>query len=471
MSFRSSTPCAASGTCSVPQTRVFRTSSFRLALIYAALTGVSFVILLAVIFFSTTRFMRHQIDDSVSSEVSEILADAQGQGPESVRTMVRGLASHPAGFYYLFQDLQGVAQAGNLPAMEPREGVREWPQTPKARRSVFSAIRGRGVSVPGGYLFVGWSTHQLNEMEEMVVRSFSWALAACIALALAGGWVMSARLMRRIETVSNTSRNIISEDLRQRLPVTQAADELDHLAGSINAMLDRIETLMEDLRQVTSDIAHDLRTPLTRLRQRLELASRPGIEIETLRDTLGRSVAEIDAILGVFAALLHIAQLQSGPRRAAFKQVDLSELLGTIAELYKPMAEENGQLLKEKLDGSLVVQGERELLMQLFANLTENALRHTPRGSTVSIVASAADGLVTVSIIDDGPGIPENMREKVLQRFFRLEVSRTTAGNGLGLSLANAIVQAHDAKLALVDAAPGLRASVIFTASQIAPIG
>jgi signal transduction histidine kinase len=446
----------------VPQTRIFRTSSFRLALIYTALTGVSFAILLAVIFFSTTRFMRHQIDDSVSSEVGEILADSQGHGPDSIRSVVQTLSSHPAGFYYLFQDAQGVAQAGNLPAMEPRIGVREWPQASKSEHAVFSAIRGRGVSVPGGYLFVGWSTHQLNEMEEMVVRSFAGALAACIALALAGGWVMSARLMRRIETVSNTSRNIISEDLRQRLPVTQAGDELDHLAGSINAMLDRIETLMEDLRQVTTDIAHDLRTPLSRLRQRMELASRPGTDVEALRNTLASSVTEIDSILSIFAALLHIAQLQSGPRRAAFKEVDLSALLGTIAELYKPMAEENGQHLLEKVDGSLFVRGERELLMQLFANLTENALRHTPRGSTVSICASRSNGTLTVGIVDDGPGIPDNMREKVLQRFFRLEVSRTTVGNGLGLSLANAIVNVHDARLELADAAPGLRASVIF---------
>ena len=446
----------------MPQTRVFRTSSFRLALIYTALTGVSFAILLAVIFFSTTLFMRHQIDDSVSSEVGEILADTQGQAPESMRTVVQALSNHPGGFYYLFQDAQGTVQAGNLPAMEPRGGVREWPQMPKSRRSAFSAIRGRGVNVPGGYLFVGWSTHQLNEMEEMVVGSFAWALAACIALALAGGWLMSARLMRRIETVSNTSRNIISEDLRQRLPVTQAGDELDHLAGSINAMLDRIEALMEDLRQVTTDIAHDLRTPLTRLRQRMELASRPGVEVETLRKTLGSSVAEIDAILSIFAALLHIAQLQSVPRRGAFKDVDLSELLGTIAELYRPMAEENGQFLLEKAAESLFVQGERALLMQLFANLTENALRHTPRGSTVAILASRSDGNVVVSIVDDGPGIPDNMREKVLQRFFRLEVSRTTVGHGLGLSLANAIVMAHGARLELADAAPGLRASVIF---------
>jgi signal transduction histidine kinase len=444
----------------VPKTKVYRTTSFRLALIYTALTGISFVILLVVIFFSTTHFMRHQIDDSVSSEVGEILADSQEPG--SILAVVQGLSRHPAGFYYLFQDDHGVAQAGNLPALEALQGVREWPKSPNLKRSAFSAIRGRGVIVPGGYLFVGWSTHQLNEMEEMVVGAFAWGLVACIALALAGGWVMSARLMRRIETVSNTSRNIISEDLRQRLPVTQAADELDHLAESINGMLDRIEMLMEDLRQVTTDIAHDLRTPLTRLRQRLELASRPEIDVATVRNTLGLSVTEIDSILGIFAALLHIAQLQGGPRRAAFKDVDLTELLATIAELYRPTAEENGQILLETVDKALVVEGERELLMQLFANLTENALRHTPRGSTVTIRASRADGRLTVSVIDDGPGIPENMRGKVLQRFFRLEVSRTTIGNGLGLSLANAIVRAHEATLELADAAPGLRASVIF---------
>ena len=178
--------------------------------------------------------------------------------------MVHGLSGHPAGFDYLLQDAQGAVLAGNLPAIDPREGVREWAQTRGHLHAPFSAMRGRGVRVPGGYLFVGWSTHQLNEMEEMVVGTFAWGLAASIALALTGGWVMGSRLMHRIEAVSNTSRNIIGEDLQQRLPVTQAGDELDHLAASINAMLDRIQALMEDLRQITTDIAHDLRTPLTK---------------------------------------------------------------------------------------------------------------------------------------------------------------------------------------------------------------
>jgi len=432
---------------------------------YATMTGITFLILLSVIFVSTTRFMRHQIDDSVNSEVEEIFEDSPGRNPDAIGQVVQGLAEHPSGFYYLLQDSKGQVLAGNLPAIDPEPGVREWRKTTKAKNVGLSAIRGRGVVLPGAYLFVGWSTHQLLEMEEMVVGSFAWGLAASIVLALVGGLIMSGRLMHRIETISVTSRSIIGEDLQQRLPVTRAGDELDHLAVSINAMLDRIAALMNDLRQVTTDIAHDLRTPLTRLRQRLELAIRPGEDAAAARLTLENAVVEIDSILAIFSALLRIAQIESGNRRLGFKSVPLSELLGTIAELYRPMADENGQILIESIEPSLQVNGERELLMQLFANLIENALRHTPRGSTISVVARRLGSSAQISVIDNGHGIPENFRDKVLQRFFRLESSRTTVGNGLGLSMANAIVKVHDATLELADAAPGLRATVLLEAS------
>src|SRR5579864_449922 len=445
------------------RTRLLRTSSFRLALVYAALSGVSFLILLGVIFLSTARFMRHQIDDIVTSEINEILSDAHSRSLADLGVVVNALARHPAGFHYLLQDSAGHVVAGNERALDPQEGVREWSDSPRQGHRhgrPYAALRGRGVRLPEGYLFVGWSTHQVTEMEEMVVGTFAWGLGASIALALAGGLWMSGRLMSRIETVSNTSRNIIGEDLQQRLPVTEADDELDHLAVSINTMLDRIQALMQDLRQVTTNIAHDLRTPLTRLRQRLELASLPQADVETIRTTLSSTVQEIDSILSIFAALLHIAQLEAGTGRAGFKAVDLSGLLATSVELYRPMADEKGQTLAEDVEESLTVQGERELLMQLFANLIENALRHSPRGSSVAIVARKTNDWVTVSVVDNGPGIPENMRTKVLQRFVRLESSRTTPGSGLGLSLANAIVKAHEATLELSDAGPGLRATV-----------
>ena len=437
--------------------RIFRTSSFRLALIYAALTGVSFMVLFAVIFLSTTRFMRHQIDDSVASEIEEIFSDSEGRDVQAIRAVVEGLARHPSGFYYLLQDSQRKVQAGNLAALEPNEGVLEF----AARHTAVPySMRGRGVGLPDGYLFVGWSTHQLLEMEEMIIGSFAWGLAASIALALVGGLIMSGRLMHRIETVSVTSRNIIGEDLRQRLPVTRSNDELDHLAQSVNAMLDRIQGLMSDLRQVTTDIAHDLRTPLTRLRHRLELASRhdAGTQLESV--TLKSAIVDIDSILAIFGALLRISQIENGSARAGFKSVDLSELIATMAEIYRPMAEENAQSLIEKIDPSLTVNGDRELLMQLFANLLENGLKHTPRGSTISIEAHRSGDHIAVSVTDDGPGIPAHLREKVMQRFFRMESSRSTSGHGLGLSLASAIAKVHGTRIDLSDSAPGLTVTV-----------
>ena len=433
---------------------------------YASLTGITFLILLSVIFLSTTRFMRHQIDDSVASEVDEILTDSQGGNLEVIKGVVQGLSKHPSGFYYLLQNSDGMVEAGNLPALDPKAGVREWGAKSRRTQTPFSAVRGRGVNLPGLYLFVGWSTHQLLEMEEMVVGSFAWGLAASIVLALAGGLIMSGRLMHRIETVSTTSRNIIGYDLQERLPVTRAGDELDHLAGSINAMLDRIQGLMNNLREVSTDIAHDLRTPLTRLRQKMELAMRQGADVDREHDTLESAVAEIDSILGIFGALLRIAQIESGALRSSFTIIDLSELIVTVAELYRPMAEENGQTLNEAIETTLKVKGDRELLMQLLANLVENALRHTPRGSIVSICARKSDRFVAISVIDNGTGIPEDRRQKVLQRFFRLESSRTTLGNGLGLSLVSAIAKVHDADLVLSDAGPGLNATVRLSAAD-----
>jgi signal transduction histidine kinase len=217
---------------------------------------------------------------------------------------------------------------------------------------------------------------------------------------------------------------------------------------------------MDDLRQVTTNISHDMRTPLTRLRQRLEIAQQSNVDGEQLREILARTAGEIDVILEIFGALLRIAQIESGERRAGFKDVHLSDLLHTAAELYRPAAEEKNQVLQEKIDAGLAVKGDRELLMQLFANLIENAVRHAPSEARLEVWAATAGDRVEVGVTDDGPGIPANMHAKVMQRFFRLETSRTTPGSGLGLSMSLAIVNLHDATLVLADNRPGLRATV-----------
>jgi signal transduction histidine kinase len=425
------------------------------------MTGVSFIVLFGVILWSTAHFMRHQIDDSVANEIDEILTDPQSSNPAGLASVVAGLARHSGGFYYLLQDAAGNAIAGNMPSLVPTVGIREWAKGTGVAQPWNRAVRGKGVAVGGGYLFVGWSTHQLREMQEMVTRSFMWGLAASVALALFGGVLAGRRIMRKIESVSETTRDIVAGDLTRRVRGTSAGDEFDHLAAGINSMLDRIQSLMSELQQVTTDIAHDLRTPLSRLRQRLESVQRPDAAAAELREVLAGTVGEIDVILGIFSALLRIAQIEGGARRSEFSAVDLNELLGTVAELYRSSAEEKRQEFLLAVADDLRVRGDRELLLQLFANLVENAIKHSPPESTIAVSASHQAGMARIVVADDGPGIPPHLHTKVLQRFFRLESSRTTQGSGLGLSLVHAIAKLHEATLELRDNHPGLRVTVM----------
>jgi signal transduction histidine kinase len=429
------------------------------------MTGLSFIVLFGVILWSTAHFMHHQIDDSVANEIDEIVTDPQSVNLAGLASVVGGLARHSGGFHYLLQDSAGKVIAGNMQSLDPQVGVRELTRPPSVTRSRDRSIRGKGVAVEGGYLFVGWSAHQLREMEEMVTGSFMWGLAASVVLALVGGVFAGHRIMRKIESVSETTRDIVAGDLTRRVRVSSAGDEFDNLAGSINSMLDRIEGLMSELRQVTTDIAHDLRTPLSRLRQRLERAQRPEADVPELREAVAGTVGELDVILGIFGALLRIAQIESGARRSGFGVVDLSELLGTVAELYRSSAEEKRQAFLLSVADNLRVGGDRELLLQLFANLVENAIKHSPPESRITLSAWQEPGRACVEIADNGPGIPAQLRSKVLQRFFRLESSRTTQGSGLGLSLAHAVVKLHEASMELSHNDPGLKVVVAMPAA------
>ncbi|HEY6451306.1 MAG TPA: ATP-binding protein [Steroidobacteraceae bacterium] len=449
--------------------RVLRTSSFRLTLLYAGLTGLSFLLLFGVVYWSTAHSMERQIDESVAGEITEIRADAQDGGLARLRAVVRELNDRSPDYLYLLQDATGAVLAGNLPATQPLPGVRQWPAAAGRARGPYSGLRGRGVEAEGAYLFVGLRTVQLHEMERTVVRAFLAGLALAMVLALAGGAAMSFSVLRRIESVSRTSRDIIGGDLQRRIPDRGSGDEFDHLAASLNAMLDRIQTLMEGLRQVTNDIAHDLRTPLTRMRQRLELAQRRGAAAGDAGGVLIEALRDIDTILDTFGALLRIAQIEGGARVAGFVELDLDELLRTVAELYQPSLDEKGQTLSMRIAAALRVRGDRELLTQMFANLLDNAVRHCPAGARIELSAQRRGAAIEVRISDDGPGIPAEFRHKVLQRFFRLEASRSTPGSGLGLSLVEAIARLHECELALTDHAPGLCVGVTLRAAGVGP--
>ncbi|WP_347261339.1 HAMP domain-containing sensor histidine kinase [Rudaea sp.] len=444
--------------------RLFRTSSFRLTLLYVLFTGASFLVLFAVIFWSTTSFMQHQIDITVAAEIKEVRTAAGDGSSESLRRAIESSTKQAGGFYYLLQDRAGNVRAGDLPPLDPISGIREWLEPNRLPHYPDTDIRGRGEATDdGGYLFVGTNSHEVHELRESVAQSFLWGLGAAMLLVLVGGALMSASVLRRIEAVSQTSRDIVAGDLQRRIPLNGSGDEFDHLADSLNAMLDCIGVLMEGLRQVSTDIAHDLRTPLTRLRQRLELAQQRPPDSAALHATIAATLTDIDAILQTFGALLRIAQIESGARKASFRTVDLSELLHTVAEIYQPAIEEKSQSLHADIAAGLSVHGDRELLTQLFANLVENASRHCNEGASIELAARRTSAGVEVLVADNGPGIPADMRDKVLQRFVRLDASRTTPGNGLGLALAHAVAALHDAELELGDNAPGLRIDVRFS--------
>jgi signal transduction histidine kinase len=441
--------------------RVFRTSSFRLTALYGGLTSAGYLLLFAIVFWSTTHYMQQQLDSSVAGELTEIQNAAPDGGRDQIRDVVAGLIGRSPDYFYLLQDADGRVLIGNLPATRAVTGIRQWPGSRRHRGNPFSGIRGRGIIVAGGaYLFVGLSTVQLHEMEELILHAFLWGLALALVLSLAGGAAVSLSVLRRIESVSRTSREIIGGDLQRRIPERGTRDEFDHLGASLNAMLDRIQTLMDGLRQVSNDIAHDLRTPLTRLRQRLELAQHDAAGGPLAAAIIPQTLCDIDSILETFGALLRIAQIESGACQAGFRPVHLGEVLRNVVEVYQPACEERGQTLEMHIETSPDVLGDRELLTQLFANLLDNASRHSPPGARIEVAATASTDRVSVVVADSGPGIPAEFRVKVMQRFFRLESSRSTPGNGLGLSLAAAIARIHGADLELGDHAPGLTVTV-----------
>jgi signal transduction histidine kinase len=444
--------------------RLFRTSSFRLTLLYAAVLGGSAMLLFGIAAWSVTGFMTEQIDATTASELAEVQADADGQSTDALRQVIEGLTVRSPGIFYLLQSADGHVLAGNMLPLEPKPGPRAlaWAHQPPEHHTP-GGIRGRGLVLPdGAYLFVGVSDYQLGEVREVIIRAGLLGLAAALVLALAGGVAMSYGVLRRVEAISRASRAIMAGDLQQRMALRGTDDEFDHLSASLNGMLDRIQDLMLGLQQVSSDIAHDLRTPLTRLRQRLEMARRREHSVEGLHNALDGAIHNGEAILETFGALLRIAQVEAGTRRSGFTAVALSELLDGLIEAYQPVAEEKRQSLQGRVTPGLHVHGDRELLTQLFANLIENAISHSPAGTKISVESAVAPSEVLVVVADNGPGIPVAFRRKVLQRFYRLEASRTTPGNGLGLSLVAAVATLHTAAIDLQDNEPGLKCRLRF---------
>ena len=450
---------------SVTLPRVLRTSAFHLTLLYAGLFGCSALILLGVVYWATGVYMSNSLDAAIDSDIIELEDSLQVGGNEGLTEQVKERVQQaPNGpMYYLLEDSKGKVVAGNIPPSYGGEGRFDL-KVPRSN-SPSVAVHAHGITLANHeYLMVGVDALPRREMRKLILRVFEWSSAITLVLAFAGGALMSGGLLRRIETISRTARDIMAGDFSKRIPVRGTHDEFDHLVRSLNAMLERNEVAMESVRQVSNDIAHDLRTPLTRLRQRLELAQRRARSLEDWQRAADGCISDMDAILATFGALLRIAQIESGMPARRFAKVDLSELLRTVIEVYQPMAEEREQRFSAEIASRLMVWGERELLAQMIANLIENAMKHSPVGASIRLTTSQTPRAIVVAVIDNGPGIPLTDRGRVFQRFYRLESSRSTAGNGLGLSLVEAIAALHGVSIELTDNGPGLRVTLQFLA-------
>ena len=459
-------------------TRLLDTTTFRLALIYLGLFGISALALLGYLYFATAGFMTQQTEETIQAEIEGLAEQYNNQGIQRLRQVIaqRSEAQPNRASIYLLIDPLGRRIAGNLDIWPPEA---KWGEEGWLTFAV--AVRPDGVHVenrravaqrfwltgPAGryHLLVGREVEDRLQLQTKIKHALSWGVGLTLLLGLAGGLLMSRGLLRRVDAINRTTEQIMAGDLSQRISLKAArGDEFDQLASNLNAMLDQIERLLEGMQRVTDNIAHDLRTPLNRMRSRIEVALLGDAKDETLRPVLEQTLADAETMIGTFNALLDIARAEAGSERAALERVTLSDLIRDMADFYRPLAEEKNQTISVASLPDIDLQANRHLLSQALANLLDNAIKYTPEGGDIEL--SLDDGPV-ITVADSGPGIPIEDREHVLERFVRLDETRTTPGNGLGLSLVKAVAKLHGAALILGDNEPGLRVSLDFSGRKI----
>ena len=449
--------------------RVLRTASFRLAALYVAIFALSSGVLGAAVFLAARSALQEQMTVRIEAEAAFLRGEFQTGGLDHLLAIVRSRGRGITALDYLVQGPDGTHLAGEMPAA-PRQPGWATVDVPEAKEDGGRPewVRALVLDLGGGLLLaVGDDMGRVSEVEEAVATAFLWTVGLAALLGIGGGMVLSRAFLARVDAISRTAEAIIGGDLARRVPVRGTGDDLDRLAGTLNRMLDRIGVLMESLHQVSSDVAHDLRTPLSRLYQRLEDArthARSTAEYELAVDAAMR---DAEGLLDTFAALLRIAQVEGASPRAGFGQVDLSAVAAAVADAYRPDAEDAGHILTANVAPGVTIHGDQDLLTQAAANLVENALRHTPPGTRIILrLSGSRHAGACLSVEDDGPGVGGEDLPRLVHRFYRGDRSRTTPGNGLGLSLVAAVADLHGAKLRLRNAGPGLWVSMMFPAGQ-----
>ena len=453
---------------------VLRTQAFRIVLIYLALFALSATALVGFVYWNTARILDQQTDETIGVEVTGLVEQYQRQGLTGLTDVIIRRSIRGGQGLYLLAARDRKAIAGNLdgwPQVEFEPGGAGFVEFNYERRiandSELRRARGKIFKLPQGlFLLVARDVHERHQIETLFTTLLPWSVGLMIAMGLAGGLFVSRRFLARLDVINRTSRDIIGGDLSKRVPMTRAGDEFDDLAGHLNRMLDRIERLLRGMREVSDNVAHDLRSPLNRLRARLEHAHRnEPSDTEAARD-IEAAISETDNLMSTFNSLLLIAEAEAGSVRETMEEFDLRDIIVDIGDLYAPVAEEKGLRLEVRAASGAVIRGNRNLVSQALANLVDNAIKYTPQGGSISVSLEHGALGPAIVVADSGPGIPAADRPRVTERFVRLESSRHSPGTGLGLSLVAAVARLHDAEFELQDNAPGLRAGLRFRRGQ-----
>jgi signal transduction histidine kinase len=463
-----------SGTVSVLLAKTLTSSTFKLALIAIATFGAIVSAIFGYVYVSTTSYVRGRSDSVIMTEYSSLRSDYQRSGRDGlIDAISRRMTYRSSGDrIYLLVDPAMSVLAGNLKAWPP--GVQAgsgWAEFRAAGTSPAATsaplLRAVTETFPNGdRLLVGRDISDLDSFTAQIRTAVISGLALIFVLAGVVSILVTRRTVGRIESINTTTAAIMRTGLDTRIPLRGSNDEWDRVAENLNLMLDRIETLMAEVKQVSDNVAHDLRTPLTRMRGRLEKAFHGRRVADDDQSLIGDTIADLDAVLRIFSSITRIAQIETQARKDAFRTVNLAEIAGEVVELYDAAAEQDGTRLTVGGDREALVTGDRDLIFDAISNLVDNAIKHGRPGGEIVVTSESGDGGAVVCISDDGSGIPAEQHEQVFKRFYRLERSRYTSGNGLGLSLVAAVARLHGATIEMLDNAPGLKIRLWFSSSN-----